>query len=196
MDDHTRTDSPWEGLAEQQPFLRAWLTRRTRDAHELEDVLQETLIRAARYRGTLASPARLRSWLLCIARNVMNDTVRRGCRLPRTASDEGEAWVEPEAREPDLLRGDGEARMAVGEDCLERDEVLEHMRWAMSELSDGDRRLLGSFYGGAGSCRETARECSIDPHLVKVRLFRARQRLARRLRTRLARRLEQERRWG
>ena len=49
-------------------------------------------------------------------------------------------------------------------------------------LRPDDRRVLGSFYGGAGSCRETARECAIPVHLVKVRLYRARKRLTRALR--------------
>ena len=69
---------------------------------------------------------------------------------------------------------------------LEKETALEVMTQALRGLKRADQRVLGSYYGGAQSCRETAAECDIPLHLVKVRLFRARRRLLRAIRARLA----------
>src|SRR5262249_7381136 len=55
------------------------------DAHEAEDLLQETLLRAYRALSTLTEPGRLRSWLLAIAQNVATDAARRQTRQKRAA---------------------------------------------------------------------------------------------------------------
>src|SRR5262249_2916342 len=50
----------WYGLEELRPLLRNFLRRHCRDGFELEDVVQETLLRAARYRGSLSDSRNLR----------------------------------------------------------------------------------------------------------------------------------------
>ena len=67
----------WRGLAELEPQVRAFARRRCRDMHELDDVVQETLLRAARYRRGLTDETRLKSWTLRIAANVMRDRLDR-----------------------------------------------------------------------------------------------------------------------
>ena len=68
-------------------------------------------------------------------------------------------------------------RQHVGEAAVEHSAALVHVERAMSRLAELDRRLLGSYYGGASGSARAARDCGIEPALVKVRLFRARQRL-------------------
>jgi RNA polymerase sigma-70 factor (ECF subfamily) len=64
-------------------FARLYLE--TGDAHQAEDLLQETLLRAYHALGRLQRPATLRSWLMTIAQNVLTDSVRREGRRKRTA---------------------------------------------------------------------------------------------------------------
>lgn len=56
----------------------------TGDAHEAEDLLQETLLTAFGSLGQLTEPAKFRGWLLRIAQNAAIDAARRGRRVKRT----------------------------------------------------------------------------------------------------------------
>jgi len=178
----------WKGLQELEPAVRGFLARRCRDASEVDDVVQETLLRAARYRGSLGDPARLRGWLLRIAGNALRDRVRRECRFGRAeVSEEGLEHLAARERPPGLP--EEAPLLRVGRRSVDRDDALDHMRRALRELRDADRQVLGSFYSGSGTCRTTGLECGIAPGLVKVRLFRARRRLARAMQRSLARTL-------
>lgn len=176
----------WGGLEELRDPLRFFLSRHCRDESEIDDVIQDTLVRAARYRSNLTETGRLRSWTMRIALNVLSDARRRGRRFcsPATAETQLEAL---EAREPspEVYASEPEFRFAGR--SVGKEVALEHLARATATLQDDDRRVLASFYGGPQSCRFTARECSIPPHLVKVRLFRARQRLLRAVRRSFAR---------
>lgn len=181
----------WSGLQDLEPVLRGYLGRRCRDDSEVDDVIQETLLRAARYRGSLADPARLRGWALRIASNVLRDYVRRECRLKRAEMTE-EGLDNLEGREPAPEEGGDDLEFVLGQLVVERPAALHHLERALEELRQDDRRVLQSFYGGRQCCSVTAVECDIPRGLVKVRLFRARKRLGRVLRRRFL--LEERRR--
>jgi DNA-directed RNA polymerase specialized sigma24 family protein len=88
-----------------------------------------------------------------------------------------------------------EVQLRLGSLVIGRDAALEHLRAVLGELRPDDRRVLCSFYGGGRETARTAAECGIAVSLVKVRLFRARQRLLRTLRRRLALAGEAEAAW-
>ncbi len=183
--DETRPEAAWNGLDELRPALYAYLTRRCRDWSEVEDVAQETLLRAARYRRSLASDELLRPWALRIAGNVLADHVRREQRVQRETGELALASLGVDERDP-AAAGEAEAELSVGNWRSTRGAALGHMCRALAGLRAADQRVLWSYYGGRRSCRDTARECGIEPALVKVRLFRARRRLLRHLRRRIA----------
>ena len=178
-------DSSWSALDAIVPSLRRFLGERCRDANELDDVVQETLLRAARHRATLSDPHKLRSWTFRIAINVLTDRVRSE-RRQRMADRQED--VLPELPCPKTEEEYVEVR--VGDRSELREEVLTVLTDALDDLRDCDRRLLDSYYGGAGSCRETAADCGLPQELVKVHLFRARQRL----RSMVTRRFDERRR--
>jgi RNA polymerase sigma-70 factor (ECF subfamily) len=62
-------------------FARLYLE--TGDTHRAEDLVQETWLRAYRGLRRLSSPLNLRTWLLTIAQNVLNDEVRGETRQKR-----------------------------------------------------------------------------------------------------------------
>jgi RNA polymerase sigma-70 factor (ECF subfamily) len=174
----------WAGLDELRPVLSDYLARHCRDENEAEDVIQEAMIRASRYRRSLADPKRLRPWVLRIALNVLRDLVRRERRLPRTDVDD-DLFDFIEGREEIPGESGEERQLAVEGRVVEKRLALHHLGRARRQLREPDQTVLETYYAGAESCRETARVCEIEPGLVKVRLYRARRRLLRVVRTRL-----------
>ncbi len=176
----------WVGLEDLEPALRGYLRGRCRDESEVDDLVQDTLLRAARYRMSLADPGRLRSWILSIASNLLRDHVRRECRLRRAEGSErvledlagSDDPPSPETDEPLWSIG---RKAAVGQET-----ALRHVTLAMRGLRARDRHLLRSYYERELGCAESAAECGIAPALVKLRLFRVRRRLARAVRRSLA----------
>lgn len=168
-----------------RPALRSYLSHRCRDPNEADDIIQDTFVRAARYRGSLTSTERLRSWVLRIAANVFRDHVRRSSRLPSIGVDEEVLECVEGAWSP---AAHDDWRVEVGAEVLDRETLLHLLRRAYAALPERDRTVLRSYYAGSESCAATARECRISPGLVKVRLFRARRRLERGIRAATARR--------
>ncbi|MFT5050825.1 MAG: RNA polymerase sigma factor (sigma-70 family) [Chlamydiales bacterium] len=184
--DRTNGTAPcWEGLERlREPLLR-FLASRCRDQNEADDVIQETFVRAARYRGSLTDTRRLRSWVMRIASNVLSDRAVRSGRGPSLGLDE-ELCDAIEGCES--FPGDGreEAWIEVGGDELDRDAVLSHLAQGLSDLRASDRSVLDTYYREGESCTVTGLRCGIEPHLVKVHLFRARRRLESLMRQRVA----------
>ena len=173
----------WRGLEDIEPALRGFVGRRCSNPSEVDDVVQETLLRAARYRTSLGDPGRLRGWAMSIACNVMRDTVRHEARLPRVEMP-AEALEQLESRESEpgcVAEAFGASIGAVG---VGTHAALEHLASAMHGMRTQDRRLLRSYYWGKRDCAHAALECGIPLEVAKVRLFRARQRLTRVLRRR------------
>jgi RNA polymerase sigma factor (sigma-70 family) len=185
-----RSNTTWEGLEGLRPVLRSFLARQCTDENEVDDVVQETYLRAARYRAGLVEPRRLKAWTLRIAANVLMDRRQRASRYvgsfrgPGTPEEDGSpsgATPEPAAPEEEP-----EPPLTIGRFEVERADAVGLLRRVLGGLRDDDRRVLDSYYGGSQSCRRTGDECGIPAHLVKVRLFRARQRLCRAMRHRIA----------
>ena len=162
----------WKSIDTLEPALRRFLFHRCRDEGEVDDVIQETFLRAARYRASLKEPTRLRSWAFRIAANVVADRIRLDARLVRVR--DGEKHL---AELPSPASVEDESLVEVDGQGEAREEVLAVLEEALERLRSRDRRLIESFYGGAGSCRETADACSLPEDVVKVRLYRARTRL-------------------
>lgn len=182
---HATEEGCWSGLEELRPMLRRFLRRRCRDENEVEDMIQETLIRAARYRRHLAHRDRLRSWALQIAANVFRDHMRRSVRRPTVGGQDEVLDLLPGGEHPpgELLDGD---LLELGGNEFDKQFVLRTLAGAMEGLFDRDQLVLSSYYGGGQSTAATATICGIRPELVKVRLFRARRRLERAVLQRLA----------
>ncbi len=172
----------WTGLEDLRPDLRSFLTRLCADENELEDVIQETYLRAVRYRTGKRPVRKFRSWIFSIARNVLLDRLRRQERFQSLS----EGDMELEWQDDGCEGGLDKECFRLDRWSLDRESAIRHLGEALEYLREGDRRVLSSFYGGGENSRATARECGIPAHLVKVRLFRARRRLSKALRRLLA----------
>ncbi len=135
---------------------------RVRDRHRVEDVVQDTFLRAFLRLELLRDAANFRSWVLQIARNASVDELRRQLR----------------ARPTDVL--DDDAVPAVRDDPAELVEVRQlvaRMDSAMTRLATRDRRalVLAARYGCGPA--ELAVALGVSPGAAKVVLHRARRRL-------------------
>jgi RNA polymerase sigma factor (sigma-70 family) len=170
----------WDGLEGLREGLRGFLVRQCGDDNDVEDVIQETFLRAARYRRT-HRVQNLRPWVLRIALNVLADAMRRGVRSHARMRME-DSLEPPDVPEPTPA----EACFRVGSLLLDGESARELVLGTLGRLRVQDRTLLDSYYGGEQRTCVSARECGIPRRLVKVRLYRARRRLQRALRHKVA----------
>lgn len=174
----------WRGVDCLRESVLAFLVSRCRDEHEAEDLTHEALLRAARFRDRQCDPARLRPWLMQIAANLHRDHARKETRYAFTPHDEP-LLADLEAAES-AVRACEDVWFQVGERSLPGEEVLFALRRAFPGLPERDRVVLDAYYGDGGSTRSAAAAAVVEWSNVKVRLFRARRRLERRIRLQLA----------
>lgn len=161
------------------------MNRRCRNEAEAEDVVQETFLRAARYRPALDDPARLKAWVLRIAANVHRDLMRREWRYLRGENNDELLHSLPSSDLGEGTSGVVAESDSLGELTVEMHEALYHLPKAILELPSADREVLKIFYRGTGNCLDLAQRFEISRSLAKVRVFRARKRLASALRRRI-----------
>ena len=183
----------WAGLCELEPMLRAWLARRCRDRAEIDDVLHDTWLRAARFRAQQSDPERLRGWLLRVASNALRDRARAEGRARAALKDDGELDSLPA---PGCVREApaDESAVRVEGVVVPRELARVHLQHALDALRPADREILLDYYGGGTTCAQAAAARGVSAETLKMRLFRARQRLTRVLAARLVRAAAREER--
>lgn len=179
-------DSSWLGLDELRHELRRRIVRRCPVHVDADEVVQETLVRAARFRDTLQSPERLSGWVTRIAWNVLRERRRRAAREHDLRTHDFELESAPAAEGEPYGLDDSDALVDLEGVRVTRGLALRMLEQEFAALATGDRRVLGTYYWEAASCRDTAQVCGVKRELVKTRLFRARRRLLRAMRRRLS----------
>jgi RNA polymerase sigma-70 factor (ECF subfamily) len=132
-----------------------WLAR---DRTAAEDLVQETMLRAWRSRGTLREQTALRPWLFTIARREHARLYQRK-RLPLVNIDE------PEFGQDEALT------------YRDEDPQIEELRRAILRLSDDYRIPLLMQVLGGFTTAEIATELKLTPTAALTRLYRARNQL-------------------
>lgn len=154
-----RADPLRERLKAEAPRLRAFVARLFGRADaDADDVAQETLSRAWRYRRAFDAGRELGPWLRAAALRVFLDHRER------------------RAREPEAL--ESEPAAPVRDKVASRD-ALEH---ALLVLSTVERDVLLRFHRREESIAEIAQRLSMPEGTVKSHLHRARRKLAERMR--------------
>ncbi|WP_307785611.1 sigma-70 family RNA polymerase sigma factor [Nocardioides luteus] len=136
--------------------LYRYVVRRTGDAEEARDVVQETLLRAWRNPEVLQRPDEgVRAWLFTTARNLVIDDLRSARRKREYAAETlPDQWCVDQSR--------ADHTQAVLDSWVVADALL--------ALSAEHRAVVvGAYYGGR-SVAELARELDIPPGTVKSRL--------------------------
>ena len=155
----------WEELFERySPAVFGYLHRMSDDRHLAEDLTSETFYRAMRGIDGFRGDSSVKTWLLRIARNLYLNR-KRGSDRASSLEDLEARGIEP------LVEDDPESRLI-------RDEEDEAVRKALRSLPEDDRSILLLCAEDELPCREIADVLGISLTAAKVRLFRARRRLA------------------
>jgi RNA polymerase sigma factor (sigma-70 family) len=127
-----------------------------------EDIAQETFVTAWRQLTSLNDAGKLRAWLCGIARNLVNNALRRGQREPLHAAEPLETIREPASTEP-----------SPSAQAVSREE--EAILWrALEQMPDTYREPLILFYREQQSVERVAQELELSEDAVKQRLSRGR----------------------
>lgn len=138
----------------------AWLL--TRSVPDAEDITQECFLALIRQKASFdPARARLRTWLIAVARN---QHLQRRRSLAREEGPEG------------IEKADGSNTL---DDGLIRTERAEAVRRAMDALPPPQREALFLFEFEGMSLADIAVVLEIEPNAVKARLYRAREQLKR-----------------
>lgn len=141
--------------------LRRTIGQLTAWSPDVDDLLQETLVRAWKNASTLRDEGLLEKWLISIAFRVCRDH-QRGLR--RFLVRLNRFWTERH-----LLNN-------TPVPIVETDK-WEHLQHAMAKLSPDDRHLLVMKYLEAWSSEELADQLGVTTQTLHVRLHRAKNRL-------------------
>ena len=146
-----------------QGELRRYFRRFDTGPAEADDLVHDTFMRLMRYGASFDAERPFRGWLFGIARNVALGTVRK-------------------ARHVAI---DDVSLAAPGQDSVGRkvDDALEALEVGLGRLSDDDRALLIMAKLERRPYRDIARTLGATEGAVKVRVFRALNRLRAELRT-------------
>jgi len=166
----TKANSGWCGLEEHRDALRGYLKSRCADENDIHDIIQESFLRAARYRRVPMDSGRMRGWLMRIASNVQVDKTRSRSRGPSTG-------LPPEIWETVGERVQEETRFSWSGGQLVMGEALDCLDAARKEMREQDRSVLHEFYVQRSGTEDIASRLGVSQSMVKVRLFRARRRL-------------------
>ena len=146
-------------------FALAW--RMTYDAGRAEDFAQEVFLRLWRKLGSFDLSKPLRPWLMRLATNTCINLLKRK-RLPTVsvhADEDGGDWREPADDAP------------LADELAEKAELLEHLERAIAELPEDYRVAVTLRHVQGLSYDEISQALGCPLGTVKVRLFRARERL-------------------
>ena len=139
--------------------IRAIGRRLLRDRSELDDFVQETVLRVYSNRAQLRDPAKLKQWIAGVARNTALEWNRQKRELPIADVDA----IPADERSP--------------HDDLERTERNERVHQALGMLKPVDRELLLARYMEEATYEELQKRHGLSYSAVGFRLFKARQRL-------------------
>jgi len=167
----------WNGLAELRPDLVRLLSTRCRNPHDVDDAVQESFVRAARFRSGGRAPRALRPWLMRIGLNVLSERRRRASNHAPEEFDDLEHEPSCTAPDPAVVVDEPEVWVCGRPIGLGRARAL--VAGALARLPEHDRvALVGIFLSERSRC-DVARTLGVSDALLKVRLFRAKQRLRR-----------------
>jgi RNA polymerase sigma-70 factor, ECF subfamily len=133
------------------------------------DIMQETFLRLWKQLESGESILNPRAWLLRVARNLAEDHAKSAFRRNGT-------------HPPQTMNG-VPAHELLPLENLEREETFARLREVMEQMPKADREILTLRYALDYETGEIAELLSINATAVHMRLSRARQRLAERLKT-------------
>ncbi|MCB9913446.1 MAG: sigma-70 family RNA polymerase sigma factor [Planctomycetes bacterium] len=130
-----------------------------------QDVLQETLLRVARYARPIRDPDMFWRWLKMVARSAARDAARKEHRYLNLLRNYALRWLPIQPSEEDVA-------------ATELGDLLQAV---LQKLAGTDRELVEGKYVHGASVRELATQTGLTERAVESRLLRLRRHLRARL---------------
>lgn len=159
------------GLDHTRAYVRSIAMKYVRNEHDADDVTQDALLLAHRYRDAFRGDSRYSTWLYRVTATAALMFLRKQRRLSReipasgagSVDEDGTPWLERVAAPTDL-RAEVIARADLG-------VVAE----AVAKLGTKYPAVFWKRYGEGRTETEIAKELGVSVAAVKTRAFRARQ---------------------
>ena len=152
-----------------QRFVFTLAMRFTKTREDAEEVAQDAFIKAYRNLQSFAGQSKFTTWLYSIVYTTAMTFLRKR-RLDTSSIDDENNFIQVENQNAGF-----ENNMA------ENKSRSFYLNQAIEQLSADDATIITLFYKGEQSLEEIAITLGIEPNNVKVKLFRARQRLKEKL---------------
>jgi RNA polymerase sigma-70 factor (ECF subfamily) len=148
-----------------QHYVFTLAFRLTQSREDAEEIAQDVFIKAYRSLADFKGGSKFSTWIYTIAHNT-GITFLRKMKIKVSTLDDEATFNRLESQESDF-------RANQVEDKATRNMVNQAIRM----LSPDDAQIITLFYKGDQSLEEIGQVMGMEPNTVKVRLFRARQRL-------------------
>lgn len=152
-----------------QRFVFTLAMRFTKTREDAEEVAQDSFIKAYRNLQSFQGQSKFTTWLYSIVYTTAMTFLRKR-RLDTSSIDDENNFIQVENQNAGF-----ENNMA------ENKSRSFYLNQAIEQLSADDATIITLFYKGEQSLEEIAVTLGIEPNNVKVKLFRARQRLKEKL---------------
>jgi RNA polymerase sigma factor (sigma-70 family) len=152
-----------------QRFVFTLAMRFTKTREDAEEVAQDSFIKAYRNLQAFQGQSKFTTWLYSIVYTTAMTFLRKR-RLDTSSIDDENNFIQVENQNAGF-----ENNMA------ENKSRSFYLNQAIEQLSADDATIITLFYKGEQSLEEIAVTLGIEPNNVKVKLFRARQRLKEKL---------------
>ncbi len=148
-----------------QHYIFTLAYRLTESREDAEEIAQDVFVKAFRSLADFKGGSKFSTWLYTISHNT-SITLLRKKKLKIISLDQEGTFFQVENQESDFKANQMEDKS--------RREMVNN---AIAMLSADDAQIITLFYKGDQSLDEIGQIIGIEPNAVKVRLFRARQRL-------------------
>ncbi len=148
-----------------QYFVFTLAYRLTNSREDAEEIAQDVFVKAFRSLADFRYGAKFSTWLFTIAQNTGITHLRKK-KLPVSSLDQEGTFIQVENHESDFKANQ-----------IEDKNRKQMVNQAIAMLSADDAQVITLFYKGEQTLDEIGQILGLEPNAVKVRLFRARQRL-------------------
>jgi RNA polymerase sigma factor (sigma-70 family) len=152
-----------------QRFVFTLAMRFTKGREDAEEVAQDCFIKAYRNLSSFQQQSKFSTWLYSIVYTTAMTFLRKK-RVDTSSIDDDEAYIQIENKPS-----------AYDPHNIENKSRSYYLNQAIEQLLPDDATIITLFYKGEQSLEEIAQALNMEANTVKVKLFRARQRLKEKL---------------
>ena len=148
-----------------QRFVFTLAVRFAKNREDAEEIAQDCFIKAYRSLESFQRQSKFTTWLYSIVYTTAMTTLRKK-RIATDSIDDEDTFIQVENKPS-----------SYDENNLENKSRSFYLSQAIDQLLPDDATIITLFYKGEQSLEEIAQTMGIEANTVKVKLFRARQRL-------------------